>query len=160
MKKHLLIISFLLLVGSHGFGQESSYCLQFSKEKKSHTVKEGKKINYIIANDSTWKKGVLVRITKDSLSIEHYKESKLFAEDENTFILTYHLKNIKAIAYKKPETIVRGATIATASTIVIIASLGALAKGINPENSFKRFNKIVDTETGWKIAIVNLKHLK
>jgi len=153
--KKLFIISFLLLVGLNGFGQNSYYCLEFSKEKKTYTVKEGKKINYIIANDTTWKKGGLVRITKDSISIEHYKESTLFSETDNTFVLTYHLNEIKAIAYKKPNTVVRGTAIATASTIVIIASLGALAEGINPENSFKRFNKVVDTESGWKFDIVN-----
>jgi hypothetical protein len=151
----LLIISLLLLVGLNGFGQDTSFCLEFSKDKKHHKVKESKSINYVLAKDTIWKKGNLSRIVNNSISIEHYKESTLFAEEENTFILTYHLDEIKAIAYKKPETVIKGATIVTASTIVIIASLGALAEGINPENSFKRFNKIVDTESEWKFNIVN-----
>ncbi len=155
--KQVVVILFLL-VSNLLVGQDSTYCISFTKGKKSLSVKEGKNINYIVDNDSIWKKGEIFRITSDSISIEHYKESNLFAEGENTFTLTYHLNEIRAIAYKRPETVAKGTAVATASAIVIIATLGAMAEEVHPDDSFKRYNKILDTEVGWKFDIVECKN--
>ena len=152
-----ILITFImaLLIAQAAVGQESSYYLHFSKEKKSHIIKKGKNIYYMLSNDTVWSTGKITAINKDSISVEHYRAPELFDEIGGGMISqTYSINELKALAFKKGTKVVKGTTTIVLATTLTLVTFGTFAKPLQPENSPQLFNKIVNLEQGWDVEIV------
>lgn len=153
--KKIIIIIFLFSISVPYQAEEICFCLQFSKKDKTTlSVKEGKKISFLLFNETVWKKGKIIKITQDSILIEQYSPPGMFAASgSNTNVTNYNLNEFKIIGYKKTSRVIGG----TAKTIVIVASAaltyGAALKGLEPPETGNIFDKNMDMEEGWKIEI-------
>ncbi|MCL4856825.1 MAG: hypothetical protein KJZ55_06095 [Flavobacteriales bacterium] len=152
-KKLIVIIFFITSLISEA--QEKQYCLKFSKEdKNSLVIKEGKKISFMLLNEEIWNKGEITKITEDSLFIEKYVSSGMFADGDNYSVIGYNINDFKTIGYKKTTNVIGG----TAKSIVIVTSailtFGTAIQGLSPDDAEDMFDKNIDVEEGWKLEII------
>ena len=166
MKKTLKVVLSIILLFSVSLAKAQSYCVQFSKEKRDTVfVNENKKVSFVLLNDSLWNKGVITRISSDSIFIEHsvFKADTTKAIPSGYEIKGYTLSDFKMLAYPKTSSVVRGATIIIllATVMVAAAAVGAadgfagIGAGLDDGVAQKKFfQKNIDFEEDWFAEIV------
>ena len=164
MKKFLPTILILFLLCCSFYVKAQSYCLQFSKDgKKSLSIEKGKRVSYVLLNDSIWHKGKLTRISADSVFIE--KSIKTFDDSSFIDILAYGLSDFRMIAYPKTSRIVGTSILVTAIigayvTTAVLTGTAPPLEFLNYENDTKEpsariYEKEIDFEDDWKVEIIN-----
>jgi hypothetical protein len=154
-KKLIVLIFFLFSLSIFSAVDMERYCIQFSKEdKNSLVIKEGKNISFMLLNEKVWNKGEITKITRDSLFIEQYESSGMFADGDNYNVIGYNINEFKTIGYKKTTNVIGG----TAKSIVIVTSailtFGTAIQGLNLDDTGDMFDKNIDVEEGWKLEII------
>ena len=158
-----VFIGILLCVFSALTAQE--YCLEFSKEnKRSLLIKEGRNISFIFSQTGNWRKGKLIKITKDSLFIEqHVNKNDISTERESNYLVAgYGLDDFRMMAYNNTAKAVgKGATVIFVAAMVVLSSGSEILntkfneKKTRAKNKFFKSN--VDFEEGWEAAIINFR---
>ncbi|PCJ23813.1 MAG: hypothetical protein COA97_10855 [Flavobacteriales bacterium] len=150
----ILILSFFIYPNLQG----QNYCIQFSKEKKKNIIiEEGKKISFVIKYNENWEKGVITKITADSLFIEQErpKEDMLTERESNYEIIGYAVTNFRMIAYSKTTTTIGKTSLSVVILATLIATNGMLPLGHGKNEPAKKFfKKNIDFEEGWSAKIV------
>jgi len=162
--KYLVII---LCLGSYSL-RAQNYCLQFAKEeKKSLTIEEGKVISFVLVNEELWNKGVITKLTPDSIFVEQeITEKDILSERENNFkIVGYQISAFRVMAYPNTVSVVKGSSIVLLLATVSVAAIaiggsGAVAAGFSDETENnekaqkKFFKKNINFNKGWSAQIV------
>lgn len=140
------------------------YCLEFSKEKKKPiTIEEGKKISFVIKHNEDWNKGVITKITPDSLFVEQERPKKdaLEERESNYEIVGYNVNDFRIVAYTKTSRVVGEGALVLVATAVAAFTLGASIIDVDEEEPREKFfKKNIDFEEGWSAKVVKCAQKK
>ncbi len=159
----------LFLLSSFTLMNAQSYCVEFSKEKrKTVSISDNKKVSFMLIDNENWDRGVITRISSDSVFIEQRipRKNILKERTSNYEINGYALGDFKILAYPKTSSVVRGTTIVLLLATVVVAAaavgggagLAGVGEGFDNEPAQKKFfKKNIDFEGGWSAEIVPCK---
>ena len=124
------------------------YCLELSKEnKKSVLIERNKKISYLLTTHDEAEKGVITRISPETVFIQ---------EEDSDRIVAYSLTDFRFIAYTTTARVVGGAALILVATTASILSSGdaVIDAGNGESTSGGIFQKNMDMEAGWVVQAV------
>lgn len=151
----------ILLLSAYSTVSAQDHCIKFSKEdKKTVFIEEGRSVSFVFIGSEEWRKGKIIKITKDIVFSEQPIAKKdILVERESNYITSGNdLIAFRMMAYNNTVKAVGKGTAVVLLVAVAIASGGAaFTNDFDTKNSKakkKFFKNNIDFDSGWKSEIV------